>query len=270
MTYAGPLPRLAHLKAAIFSGLGRDGVAIINRDIPFYDEVQRVAGSYTDHVVTYGDHADADVRLMDYDATKQRLTADVLGNRVRYRLGLAGKHMAINSLAALSALTAMGFDIRGCTARLGGARPLIQRGVSYVANVSGRRVTLIDDSHNANPASMIAALELISSHRRKRSSRRILVLADMQELGSDEAAYHRALAGPIMQAGVDRVHVMGDLMGTLWDALPVSLRGQRCRTQEELREAILGDVADYDVILFKGSHSNRLWEVVRSLRGLGG
>ena len=96
-----------------------------------------------------------------------------------------------------------------------------------------------------------------------------MVLADMLELGSEETAYHVQLAVPIARAGIDRVHVMGELMAKLWDALPAPLRGQRCETTDELREVIQDDVENGDVILFKGSHSNRLWDVVKTLRGLG-
>ena len=269
LTYAGPLPRLAQLKASIFTGLSRDGVAILNRDIPFYDDVQAVARSHTDTLVTYGDHDDADVRLLGFDSKKRRVDADVLGDRVRYCLGTDGRHMAVNSLAVLAALKMMGLDYRKGAARMAETRPLVQRGVSYAASVSGKRVTLIDDSHNANPASMMAAFQLIGSQPVKRKGRRVLVLADMLELGSEETAYHVQLAVPIARAGIDRVHVMGELMAKLWDALPAPLRGQRCETTDELREVIQDDVENGDVILFKGSHSNRLWDVVKTLRGLG-
>lgn len=270
LTYAGPLPRLAKLKATIFAGLGRDGVAILNRDIPYYDDVHAVARDHANTVVTYGDHDEADVRLLGFDTKKRRVDADVLGERLRYRLGTDGRHTAINSLAVVAALKMLGLDYRRGAAQLAEARPLVQRGVPYAARVSGKDVTLIDDSHNANPASMLAALQLIGGLPVRRKGRRILVLGDMLELGPDEVAYHEQLADPIARAGVDRVHVMGPLMGRLWECLPVPLRGERCETREEVRAAVQDDAENGDVILFKGSHANKLWDVVKTLRGVGG
>ena len=261
MTYAGPLPRLAQLKARIFTGLESNGTAILNRNVPYFEKVQAVAKRHAGTTITYGEHDEADFRLLDYDRSQQLIHAEAYGHRLTYKLGVDGRHMAINSLAVLSTLSALGLDYKEGASLLAGARGLIQRGRSYSLRISRRKVTLIDDSHNANPASMVAAFHLLAGYQ----GRRILVLGDMLELGQDEVAYHRDLVDPILDCKIDKVHVMGTLMAHLWDTLPGHIKGAKCDSAEGLREAVLADLEDGDVVLFKGSHANMLWNLVKDL-----
>ena len=128
---------------------------------------------------------------------------------------------------------------------------------------------LVDDAYNASPASVSAAMDLLADMTPLRNGRRIVVLADMLELGSEGPELHSQLVGPIVRAGVDRVHVAGTLVEHLWNALPKHLRGKKVQSAIALIPVLKAELADADVILFKGSKANELSAVVESLLDLG-
>ena len=258
LKYARPLSKVAELKSSLFSGLGPAGVAIVNRGIPFFDRVTGMASNFTELVVSYGDHPDADVKLLAYDLEQKLVRGCVHGHSIEYNLGMRGRHMAINSLGVLAAIHALGLDWRKAADSFGHARLPRGRGRRYLSTIKGNRVLLIDDFHNANPASMEAALTLLAETTPPPGGRRIAVLADMLELGPDEARYHAELAEPICKAGIDRVYIAGELMAHLWHALPTNLRGKKVEAAGDLLTVLQSEVSEGDVILFKGSRRHQL------------
>jgi UDP-N-acetylmuramyl pentapeptide synthase len=135
-----------------------------------------------------------------------------------------------------------------------------------VIEVEGGAVTLIDESYNANPASMRAALTLLGEAPIGRRGRRVAVLGDMLELGSESPQLHAALAGPVLEAGIDRVFAAGPLMRRLWEALPVETRGYRAETAAELQDPLLAALRPGDAVMVKGSLGSRMGPLVEALK----
>jgi UDP-N-acetylmuramoyl-tripeptide--D-alanyl-D-alanine ligase len=262
----GSLARTAERKANIFAYLAPGGIAVINRSVPFYDRVLEIAHEHAATVVTYGDHPEASVRLADYDLERQEVTANVGGEEARYQLGMSGRHMAVNSLAVIAALSAMDLDWRKAVAEFANASQPKGRGQRHTVIINGKRVLLIDDTYNANPASMAAAIELLAQLTPPPGGRRIAVLADMLELGVAAARYHAELAEAIVKAGIEKVYVAGELVTHLWDALPGHVRGKSAPSAEGLVQLIQDESREGDIMLFKGSHATGLSSVVSAIR----
>jgi UDP-N-acetylmuramoyl-tripeptide--D-alanyl-D-alanine ligase len=262
----GSLARTAERKANIFAYLAPGGIAVINRAVPFYERVFEIAREHAAKVVTYGDHPDASVRLADYDLKRQEVTANVGGEEARYQLSMSGRHMAVNSLAVIAALSAIDLDWRKAVAEFANASQPKGRGQRHAVIINGKRVLLIDDTYNANPASVAAAIELLGQLTPPPGGRRIAVLADMLELGADAARYHAELAEVIVKAGIEKVYVAGELVTHLWDALPGHLRGKWVTSAEGLVQFIQDESREGDIMLFKGSHATGLSSVVSAMR----
>ena len=128
---------------------------------------------------------------------------------------------------------------------------------------AGKRLTLLDESYNANPTSMGAAISLLGAYRA--APRRLAVLGDMFELGKDELAHHAGLAAPLMDANVARVIVAGECMRALRGAMPRPMRGAWARDHLSALAALREEVMDGDVILFKGSNSMKLSYLVSTI-----
>ena len=268
LSYTGTLSDLAERKAGIFTGLEPGGVAVINRAIPFFEKVSDIAGKHARNVVSYGDHPEAAVRLLDYSLELQRVQASVHGEEIEYPLGMNGRHMAVNSLGVLAALQAIGLDWQKAAAEFGYVQLPQGRGRHHSVRIGGRRILIIDDSYNANPASISAALNMLAELTLPPGGRRIAIIGDMLELGSDGPQLHAELAKPILEAGIDRVYVVGPLMKNLWDVLPTHLRGTRVESAADLIPSLLDEIAEGDALLFKGSNAFNLFDVVKALREL--
>jgi UDP-N-acetylmuramoyl-tripeptide--D-alanyl-D-alanine ligase len=132
--------------------------------------------------------------------------------------------------------------------------------------VPGGAVLLIDESYNANPTSMRAALALLGQVPTKRLGRRIAVLGDMLELGPDGAALHAELCGAVQQNAIDLVFCAGSLMKSLWEALPSERRGGYAETSAALEPQILGAINSDDAVMVKGSLGSRMGPIVKALK----
>ena len=129
---------------------------------------------------------------------------------------------------------------------------------------------LVDDSYNANPASMAAAIATLAARQPAASGRRIVALGDMLELGRDERAYHAGLAQPLEQAGIDLVFAAGPRMAARMEALPASRRGGYAETSDALIPIIAGSLRSGDIVLVKGSNGSKMSRVVAALQRLNG
>jgi UDP-N-acetylmuramoyl-tripeptide--D-alanyl-D-alanine ligase len=266
LTGGSSVADIARTKSAIFLGMAPGGTAILNREMDQWAIVHAAAEARQLRVIHYGRSEACDVRLLSYDGGSGAVEAVVFGRAVRFTLGASGEHMALNALAALAAVAALGHPIEPAIEALAGFRSLPGRGETLPLTIDGRRVTLIDDAYNANPASMAAALADLAQ---RPGTRRVAVLGEMAELGEGEEPFHHALATAV-DPRIARVHALGPLWNRFWEALPPHQRGIHAPTLDALKGAVRADLQDGDVVLFKGSNSRRIHELVDWLKAEAG
>ena len=259
---------IADAKAEIFHGLEPGGTAIINRDIPYYQRLKDHALGHGATIVGFGEAPDAEAHLRDIvlGPDGSNVSADILGETIAYRIGAPGRHVVQNSLALLAAAKLAGADLPLAARALAGLQAQTGRGARTLIEAQAGRMAIIDESYNANPASMRAALATLGLTPRGEFRRRVAVLGDMLELGPDGPRLHRELAEFIDGAGVDVVFACGELMGSLFEALPTSRRGAYARTAEELGPQLIGAVGPGDAIMVKGSLGSRMAPLVEALK----
>ena len=258
---------IADAKAEIFSGLEPGGVAIINRDSPFHERLDAAARlSPAGHIATFGAHASADARLLDFTPAPDhsRIRASIAGREIAFRLGAPGRHLAENALAVLLAAHAVGADLDVAATALAFFQAQQGRGLrATVATVDGS-FTLIDESYNANPASMRAALAMAATLQPGAGGRRIAVLGDMLELGERSRGLHAALAEDL--EGFDLVLAAGSMMSALADALDGRLAVEWRPSADALRPVVLDTVRAGDIVVVKGSNGSRMAPIVAALK----
>ncbi|HSG94030.1 MAG TPA: UDP-N-acetylmuramoylalanyl-D-glutamyl-2,6-diaminopimelate--D-alanyl-D-alanine ligase [Afifellaceae bacterium] len=258
---------IARAKAEIFEGLEPGGTAVINRDNRWFDLLNRHAVEAQAQMLSFGAHEDADIRLVnaEHDADGSRIEALVMGGALDYALTVPGRHLVMNSLAVLAVVVALGLDPDRAGKALAAVGALKGRGECVVLRLDQGEARLLDESYNANPASMRAALAVLAQTRPLGSGRRIAVLGDMLELGDETARFHADLLEPLLDAGTDVVFLAGPVMKSLWQVLPERYRGAYAEQASGL-EAILADaVGAGDVVLVKASAGTQLEPVVDAL-----
>lgn len=260
---------IAEAKAEIFAGLEPGGTAILNRDGEFSGLLAERARAQGAKVVFFGEHPEADARLVKCSLHEDctTVTADILGESVTYKLGAPGRHIAQNSLAVLAAVKIVGGDLTRAMLALQGHQQPKGRGKRHVLQVFGGTARLIDESYNANPTSMRAAIALLGSASVEGQGRRVAVLGDMLELGPEAASLHAGLAEPLKAAKVDTVFCAGPLMHNLWQELPRGMRGAYAETSKALTDTLLDDVRAGDVLMVKGSLGSAMGPLVEALVG---
>jgi UDP-N-acetylmuramoyl-tripeptide--D-alanyl-D-alanine ligase len=171
-----------------------------------------------------------------------------------------------NSLGVLAAAQRLGVDLALAALALAALKPPVGRGERVTLEVPGGTVLLIDESYNANPTSVAAALALLGQVPAKQLGRRIAVLGDMLELGPEGAPLHAALAAAVRANAVDLVFCAGPLMRSLWDALPSEHRGGYAETSAALEPLVLGAIHSGDAVMVKGSLGSRMGPIVKALK----
>ena len=269
----GSEDRIADAKAEIFEGLEPDGVAIIPADSPHYARLRGYAEKFTSRIVSFGFSESADVRCIDHLASANGgslITAKLPGAMLQYELSQPGDHWVANSLAVLAAVQAVGADLAVAGLALADMGGLKGRGARHRIAVQGGEALLIDESYNANPASMAATLKGLGVAD---ADRRVAVLGSMKELGDQSAKFHGALRESIEAAKVNYLLLVGEEMAALAEALAgdVAWTGKfaHCASVAEVSERVCNDVRGGDAILIKGSNSVGLSAVVEALLGGG-
>jgi UDP-N-acetylmuramoyl-tripeptide--D-alanyl-D-alanine ligase len=261
---------IADAKAEIFSGLVPGGVAILNRDNTQFGRLAAAAqASSAGHIATFGSDTRADAQLYDVKIAEDHtiVRAHIYGRSVSYRLGAPGRHLALNSLAVLLAAKAVGLDLDRAAAALADFDAPEGRGRRFALATKKGVCTLIDESYNANPASMRAAFALIGALPTSgKSGRRIAVLGDMLELGIHSDELHAGLAIDIQTNHFDLVFAAGPMMKHLFDALPGRLQGAWCADAAELDPIVRDTVREGDLIVVKGSNASQMHVIVKSLK----
>jgi UDP-N-acetylmuramoyl-tripeptide--D-alanyl-D-alanine ligase len=268
--YFSSVAEIADAKAEIFLGIEPGGHAVLNRDNEYFDRLAAAAGKAGIHdIVGFGRHAEAQVRLERsvLHADCSCITASILGEAAIYKLGIPGDHMVMNSLAALAAVKLAGADLARASLALAAAQPAKGRGVQSLLRAPGGRILLIDESYNANPVSVRAALALLKRAEPGKNGRRIAVLGDMLELGNEGASLHAGLAGAVDEAKVDVLYASGPLMAHLWNKIPPNRRGAYAEKSDGLAAPLLGGLKAGDVVMVKGSLGSRMGPLVDAIRG---
>jgi UDP-N-acetylmuramoyl-tripeptide--D-alanyl-D-alanine ligase len=259
---------IADAKAEIFEGVMAGGAVVLNRDNSQFARLAKRAKELNiSRVISFGADKGADARLIDLSlhATCSAVHADILGHEVTYKLGMPGRHIAVNSLAVLSAALLSGADLALAALALSQLVPASGRGVRRMLEIPGGEATLIDESYNANPASMAAALSVLGQAKIGPQGRRIAVLGDMLELGTSGAELHRGLNEAIKAGQVDLVYCCGPLMRHLWDALSTGKRGGYADNAANLEAQIVAAIRAGDVIMIKGSFGSKMKTIVNAL-----
>jgi UDP-N-acetylmuramoyl-tripeptide--D-alanyl-D-alanine ligase len=259
---------IADAKAEIFQGVEPDGAAIINRDNPHFARLhKRAKEAGVGRIVSFGESAKADVRLIKLalQADSSTVQARILGADIAYKLGAPGRHVVLNSLAVLAAASLAGADLALAALALSKLEPPSGRGARQALTVPGGQALLIDESYNANPASMRAALALLGQAPLGPRGRRIAVLGEMLELGPRSAELHRALADAIVENAIDLVFCAGPLYQAFWEALPSERRGGYAVSSAALEPDVLGALRAGDAVMVKGSLSSKMGPIVKAL-----
>jgi UDP-N-acetylmuramoyl-tripeptide--D-alanyl-D-alanine ligase len=259
---------VARAKAEIFDGLVPGGKAVLNADNRWFELLSTLAKARGAEVVAFGSGADCAARLTDFrlEGEGARVEARLRGRPIAFALRQTGAHWGLMSLASLLMLEALGVDLDASLAALAAFEPLEGRGAVRSVTLGGGAFTLVDESYNANPASVAAALRTLGL--RQAAGRRIAALTDMLELGEKSPAYHAALAAEVEAAKVDLVFCAGPMMKSLWEALPPTRQGGYAETAEALAPLLIRAVEPGDVVMVKGSRDSRAKALFEALSGL--
>lgn len=253
---------IADAKGEIRHGLLPGGTLILNADNPHTPRIRAQASDQT--IITFGRTKGSDIRIVtsDHHATGGSVRLDIAGTQIDLTLTVAGAHWASNAAACMAVIYVLGVDLDAAAAAMAQVGASQGRGDVHTLMLDGKTITLIDESYNANPASMRAAISAAAL----KPGRKIAVLGDMYELGPDELTLHAELAEPLQQAGFQRVLTIGECMRALRGALPQPMRGLQADDTDQLRDALRDALEDGDSLLIKGSNATGLGKLVATLK----
>lgn len=250
---------IAHAKSEIYEGVARGGIAVVNFDNEYRKILEDKANMLGLVVYGFGSNPDAHARIIEYleQGDKVRVNGNILGQSITFELSLLGKHNAIAALATLL-----------ITKLIANKIPL--EAFEDFAAVKGRgavtkiadNIEIVDESYNASPISMKAALNVLKS---RSAPRKIVVLGDMKELGKESVRLHLELLSDIIESGADKVFLVGEMMGHLWDSIPQAIKGAHVLKQEDLKNCLQLELKAGDLVLFKASNSIGLHKLVEAL-----
>jgi UDP-N-acetylmuramoyl-tripeptide--D-alanyl-D-alanine ligase len=260
---------IADAKAEIFDGLEPDGIAILPNDSSQRDRLVRAARRHADRIITFGG-GDADVHAIHAVAAEaggSLICAALLERELTFTISQRGEHWVSNALAVLAAVEAVGEDVAVAALALADLGGLKGRGERHGIEIDGGEIVLIDESYNANPASMAATLKSLGAE--KDAVRRIAVLGPMRELGEHSVALHAGLAPAIIDANVDRLILIGDEMRPLAEKIVGTISYDLVSDVDDATETLLRTVRPGDVVLVKASNSVGLAKLVeRVVKGM--
>jgi len=262
---------IADAKAEIFEGLEPGGIAILNRDNTHYDRLAKAAtAAGIAKIIGFGESEAADARLIkaSYNENCTCISADICGQAMTYKIGAPGRHWVVNSLAVLAAVSAADADLGLAGLALADLSPPEGRGQRTTVTTRDGSFLVIDESYNANPASMRAAIELLGTSLVARTGRRIAVLGDMLEMGDESPAFHKDLAPIIEAAKVHLVFCCGPNMKALADSLSPLGLGAWAEDSDGLVGAVVAAAQPDDVFMIKGSLGSRMAPIVQALKAL--
>lgn len=265
------ITEIADAKAEIFEGLEEGGTAILNHDNALYgrlrDHAQKAG---VQNIIAFGSDKAAQVHLLQQVSheTCSCVVAQIMDHVMTFKVGMLGHHWVMNSLAILSAVHAVDGDLGLAGLGLAEMRPLKGRGRRhqlFLDPSNEASILLIDESYNANPASMRAALETLEQTSIEPAARRIAVLGDMGELGAKSAELHAGLAQVIGDGNIDRVYTVGPQMKFLSDRLAAFRNAGHFESIDKLETILIRDLRHGDVIMVKGSNASGMNKIVERI-----
>lgn len=267
-------------KASIFDSLPIGGAAVYNADVETSAILAAKAHDRRLHGIAFGENGfDWKLKKLTIQGDTTIVQAEVDDKPLLFKLATPGRHFAMNGLGALAIVQAIGADLAQAVTVLGQWTPYKGRGLRETIQLdpveARQRLSLIDDSYNANPTSMAASLEVLAGAQttdgvgRIGKGRRIAFLGDMKELGADDIALHAGIAHLDATQTLDVVHCVGPLMRSLYDLLPEHQRGDWFETSAEMCEGLRHRLDAGDVVLAKGSLSMKLGLIVDAIRKMG-
>ncbi len=279
LEFFNSVAEIADEKAAIMAGLEPNGSVVLPRDNAWYVRILAAAKTYNcKNIVSFGTSGDSIARLVSWSLTPDgtQVAAEFDGERITYDMIVSGRHWALNSVAAIAAVRAVGADFHKAAGALSKLDAPEGRGARKHVPVSGGDILVVDESYNASPAAVrVLAETLAQMHQPVHGTlgtdgggRLIMVLGDMLELGSSAAALHAGLAPSLKAAEIDIVFTAGPLMESLHKALPPAMRGGHAADSQALAPLVAAAVHAGDVVAIKGSHSSHMERVVAALLAL--
>jgi UDP-N-acetylmuramoyl-tripeptide--D-alanyl-D-alanine ligase len=267
LEFFGNCDSIADAKSEIFEGLLPGGSALIPADSPYAERLKaRARQAQVSNIIGFGITGESKLLSFAPEGDGMRVKADILGRAVDCFVGAPGAHIAQNVVGALTAVALLDGDVLNAAAALKNFTALKGRGARFTAN----GIAVIDESYNANPASMAAALALLGdAFSSNKSGRKIAVLGDMLEMGEGGIAHHAGLAQPIAANNVDLVFASGAQMKALWEALPAKTRGAYAETSTTLLPQLLAALKPGDTVLVKGSNGARMSIIIEALKEKG-
>lgn len=265
----GTVAGVAEEKAGIFAGLEAGGVAILPAEDAFLEllKARAIDAAPDVEVLTFGTSEGADARVLDYraDGNAARARIDVMGTKVTINLEAGGAHWALNAAAALLTSASIArLSVEEAGEALSGFVPPKGRGqVEMLGLPSGGSFTLVDDSYNANPTSMVAALLALADRPAKR---RLVALGEMGELGAGAEGFHADLADPVVASGAEIAFLGGAGMAALAKVLPGTVQQHHEVKSIDLFNDIKVMLCDGDTLLIKGSNASGMIGLADALR----
>lgn len=275
--HMGSEEAIADEKACLFAGMREGAVAVLNRDDRHYARLaERARGFGVARIVGFGRSDAAEARLVacDLQDTGSDVVANLHGRRIDYRLGAAGEHWVLNSLAALAVVEALGADVVKAAAALAEVKATPGRGarrrLKFGAGTQQGTIELLDESYNANPASMKAMLAVLARIEPAPGGRRLLAMGDMRELGEGADAFHAGLAEAVAASGAAQVFLCGPHMEALWARLAAAQKGAHRPDSAALAGEVAAALRAGDVIAVKGSLGSKMKNVVDAILAASG
>ncbi len=253
-------------KAHVFDFQNKNGTAVINADTSMAKillDQAVIAG--VRRLVKFGEKEGVDCQLKHVSAQSkgQKVKAMLFGEQIEFQMNFIGEHYALDAVAVLGVVDAVGASVHQAVQTLETLTPLAGRGKTEEIVLNGQKIILIDDSYNANPGSMKAAIQMLGLY----SGRKIAVLGDMLELGEEAEKNHLDLASILEQNGIQGVFVTGPLMKKMIEVLPTNIQRFWSETPEKVLESLNGFVREGDIILVKSSHGTGLYRLVEKMKG---
>ena len=262
------LEGIARAKAEIFEGLGGLKTALVPADSEWAALLTQSAKDVgARRVVSFGESDTCDARVISFKLHDHCscVSAEILGQSVTFRIGAPGHHQIVNAMSILATVQVLEEDLTSAVLSLGEMKAMDGRGRLHNISLSDGELIVIDESYNANPESIVAALKTLGQFPRLGQGRRIAVLGDMKELGGQSDALHKSLVEHIVNTDVDIVFTVGAQMKLLQDALPGGRRGAHATSVDGLISLLKREVHAGDAVMVKGSNSMRLSELVKCL-----
>jgi UDP-N-acetylmuramoyl-tripeptide--D-alanyl-D-alanine ligase len=274
LEFFNSVAEIADEKGAIMAGLEPGGAIVLPRDNAQHVRLLAAAKTYgVKNIISFGTSGDSAARLVSWSLTPDgtQVAAEFDGERITYDMIVSGRHWALNTVAALASVKAVGGDFHRAAGALSNLAAPPGRGARRLVPIEGGKILVIDESYNASPAAVRVLAETMTQMHQpvsgpvKSGGRLIMALGDMLELGVGAPALHAGLAASLKAAEIDLVFTAGTLMENLHKALPQDMRGEHTADSRSLAPLVAAAVRPGDVVAVKGSHSSHMEIVVAAL-----